>query len=478
VDAIEIVNFAVNNAYLTYTSWSLVGSTLLINYPDGATETYTGFVIDNANLDKGTASATGYEFHLKDQLVMTYAGKLNLDYVRTTGTSGASLSVSDSIKGLTINDVRYALQLPSTDPDYDPVYGNGAIEVKGALNLLPSGAVSGTISQLLVTAEKFLISETIDGDFHVSGNLVSDGQQQTHSVVTGALTGYHQLYQDGSHVDVSGLSAELAAPYEVDETLLANPLYFAGNDNINIELPAVLPSDFLMASGAGDDRLTIQGGGGRFNVNAGDGNDQITVLGDAHHVEGGTGMDTVILQSARANYHVVHNDLPADPRVLQPVDMFVVTDKAGAASNLTGVERIQFADATIALDINGNAGQAYRLYQAAFNRTPDKVGLGFWINAMDSGSSLISVSQGFVVSNEFKDAYGVNRSNHDLVSQFYQNILHRAPEEGGLNFWVGVLDNKQVGVADVLAGISESAENKAGLIGVIGNGIEFTPYHP
>jgi hypothetical protein len=395
---------------------------------------------------------------------MTYAGKINLDYASTP-----AMSVSDSAKGSTINDVRYALELPPTDPDYDQALGNGAIEVKGALTLLPSGAVSGTITQISATAEKLIVSEVMDGNFQVSGNLVTDGQQQTHSVVTGALTGYHLSYLDGSHVDVSGVSAVLAAPYVVDQTLLAIPSYFGGADDINIELPAHVTSDYLMASGAGNDRLTINGGGGRLNVNAGDGNDQITILGDAHRVDGGAGLDTVVLQSARADFRVV---LGAS------AGSYSLTDKAGAISALTGVERLQFTDAAVALDIDGNGGQAYRLYQAAFNRVPDKVGLGFWINAMDSGTSLLSVSQGFVGSNEFKAAYGTNPSNHDLVAQFYQNILHRAPEAGGLNFWTGVLDNHQAGVADVLAGISESAENKAGLIGVIGNGFEFTPYHP
>jgi hypothetical protein len=39
-----------------------------------------------------------------------------------------------------------------------------------------------------------------------------------------------------------------------------------------------------------------------------------------------------------------------------------------------------------------------------------------------------------------------------------------------------VLDSKAAGTADVLASISDSAENKAGLVGVIGNGFEYTPF--
>jgi hypothetical protein len=155
---------------------------------------------------------------------------------------------------------------------------------------------------------------------------------------------------------------------------------------------------------------------------------------------------------------------------------YTVTDKAGTVQQLTGVERLAFSDTTVALDVDGNGGQVYRIYQAALNRAPDAGGLGYWINAMDHGQSLASVAQGFLDSAEYHKAYDGVTSNRELVGRYYENILHRAPDAGGLEFWAGVLDNKAAGTADVLASISDSAENKAGLIGVIGNGFEYTPY--
>ena len=95
---------------------------------------------------------------------------------------------------------------------------------------------------------------------------------------------------------------------------------------------------------------------------------------------------------------------------------------------------------------------------------------------MDHGQSLTNVAKGFVDSDEYRKAYGGVASNRELVTKFYENILHRTPDAGGLDFWAGVLDNKAAGTADVLAAISESSENKAGLVGVIGNGFEYTPY--
>jgi hypothetical protein len=224
----------------------------------------------------------------------------------------------------------------------------------------------------------------------------------------------------------------------------------------------------MLQAGAGNDRISVNGGGGQLGVMAGDGNDQITLLGGAHTVDGGAGIDTVRLSMA-------HSDATIQ-RIGTTGSTYTVTDKAGTVQQLTGVERLAFSDTTVALDIDGNGGQVYRIYQAALNRAPDAGGLGYWIRAMDHGQSLASVAQGFLDSAEYHKAYDGVTSNRELVTRYYENILHRTPDAGGLDFWAGVLDSKTAGTADVLASISDSAENKAGLIGVIGNGFEYTPY--
>jgi len=159
---------------------------------------------------------------------------------------------------------------------------------------------------------------------------------------------------------------------------------------------------------------------------------------------------------------------------------FTVVDKTGAegTDTLSGVERLVFADGGVALDVDASSlgGQAYRIYKAAFARTPDSGGVGFWMSALDKGMSLVDIATGFIASDEYKTAYGTNLSNRALITKYYENILGRAPEQGGLDFWVGVLDNKQASVAQVLASISESGENITGTAALIANGFEFTPY--
>jgi hypothetical protein len=194
--------------------------------------------------------------------------------------------------------------------------------------------------------------------------------------------------------------------------------------------------------------------------------DTLRGAANSGHIDGGGGLDTVVYAGSRAAYQLVHGAAG-----------FTVAHGAPAtADTLANVERLKFDDATVALDIGGVGGQAYRIYQAAFDRVPDSVGLGFWIAAMDHGTGLSAVAQGFIDSKEFKDLYGAAPSNADLVGKFYEHVLHRAPEQGGFDFWVSVLDQHKAGVVDVLVGISESPENQAGLASVIGNGFAYTPY--
>ena len=150
----------------------------------------------------------------------------------------------------------------------------------------------------------------------------------------------------------------------------------------------------------------------------------------------------------------------------------VQLENKSVLSNLYSIERLQFTDKTIAFDIDGNAGQTYRVYKAAFNRTPDNGGLKYWIQQMDGGKKLSEVASGFIASNEFKSLYGANPTSDQFVAKLYSNVLGRSPDAGGFNYWVGLLNNKQIDMTSTLVNFSESTENQAGVIGVIQNGIE------
>lgn len=158
----------------------------------------------------------------------------------------------------------------------------------------------------------------------------------------------------------------------------------------------------------------------------------------------------------------------------------VITTPATTLNAPPNITRLHFADGVVALDLDGNAGQAYRLYQAAFNRKPDLAGLGYWIRMMDTGTvpTLNDVAHHFYHSEEFKQLYGSAPSYPDLVIRYYRNALQREPDAGGYAYWLDILNRRVLTPAQVLAAFAESPENKTRVLSDITNGILYTPYGP
>ena len=217
---------------------------------------------------------------------------------------------------------------------------------------------------------------------------------------------------------------------------------------------------------AGDDG--IQGSAGADGLMGFAGNDRIRGGGGDDWISGGAGFDFALYAGNRAGYTVTRTGGAA-----------TVADGTGVEGrdSLEGIERLVFADTNVALDVGAGevGGRAYRLYEAAFDRTPDAPGVGFWIGKLDAGVSVTAVAQGFIDSQEYRAAYGSAMTHRELVTRYYTNILDRAPEQAGLDFWVGKLDSGATR-ADVLAGISESAENIKGSAALIANGFSYLPY--
>ena len=139
--------------------------------------------------------------------------------------------------------------------------------------------------------------------------------------------------------------------------------------------------------------------------------------------------------------------------------------------SISGAERIQADDGYLALDMDGNAGQAFRLYNAAFDRLPDGSGLAFWIDQLDNGLSLTAVAEGFTRSDEFRSIYGDNPTTSEFVDRLYHNVLGREGDAEGIAFWEGVLNSGAVANVDVLVLFSESPENVTGVAPQLADGI-------
>jgi hypothetical protein len=141
------------------------------------------------------------------------------------------------------------------------------------------------------------------------------------------------------------------------------------------------------------------------------------------------------------------------------------------------IERLAFLDVSVAFDTKNVAGKAYRIYKAAFDRTPDGGGLGYWIAQMDKGMDVVEVAARFIDSPEFRSLYGTNPSNAEFLTEVYSNVLDRTPDEAGLAWWVNEMKtNPAKSWQKVLADFSESTENQANVASLIANGIPFDPW--
>jgi hypothetical protein len=179
-------------------------------------------------------------------------------------------------------------------------------------------------------------------------------------------------------------------------------------------------------------------------------------------VTGTSGLDTAVILAARTGYTVGASG-----------SGFLLSGSMGV-DQLNSVERVTFNDGTgIALDITGHGGEAYRLYQTAFNRAPDQAGLGFQINALDAGNTLLAVANNFLASPEFTRTYGA-LNDQQFVTQLYANVLHRAPDDGGFAFYTNNLASHVATRGSVVVGFSESPENQANLVGVEQQGLFYT----
>jgi hypothetical protein len=79
-------------------------------------------------------------------------------------------------------------------------------------------------------------------------------------------------------------------------------------------------------------------------------------------------------------------------------------------------------------------------YDQFFNRVADAGGRQFWINQMLAGAREENVMAAFTVTTEYTLSHLTNDS---FVTGLYQDILNRAPDAGGLTFWVNALATNQ-----------------------------------
>ena len=132
----------------------------------------------------------------------------------------------------------------------------------------------------------------------------------------------------------------------------------------------------------------------------------------------------------------------------------------GANDSLVNIQRLQFVDGYETYSPNDNAGEVYRLYEAVLGRAPDHEGLTSWTNELNSGVSLQTVADSFIASTEFQASLS-STAYVDFITLLYDNVLHRAPDQTGINYWYDQLSLGVMSEAQVVVGFTQSPEDIA-----------------
>ena len=180
---------------------------------------------------------------------------------------------------------------------------------------------------------------------------------------------------------------------------------------------------------------TLRGLAGDDTLSGGAGDDLL---------DGGAGRDTAFLSGKQSSYTLTLSptgttitDRRADGN---GTDTLVDMEFLDFDTNLFGgpVELFKLAgSATLSQD---RFESFIELYIAYFNRAPDAGGLAFWGTAFADGITLEEMASLFIGQPETEAAYPPGTSNAVFAETVYNNVLGRAPDPGGFDFWVGLLN--------------------------------------
>lgn len=203
-----------------------------------------------------------------------------------------------------------------------------------------------------------------------------------------------------------------------------------------------------------------------------DASERINALAGDDVVFGSAGDDTI--SGGDDSDRVVYGGSSATHRPSLGEDGTVTLLKPDGTDSLEGVERIDLTDGDYLYDLalgTEAVDLGYRLYSAAFARTPDEGGLRFWVEQIAAGLGFEAAAGFFIDSLEFEESYGVTGAEiradapapevvDTYIDALYNNVLLRDADEGGRAFWTGAFEGG-TGPEALLVFFAGSDENVA-----------------
>lgn len=210
------------------------------------------------------------------------------------------------------------------------------------------------------------------------------------------------------------------------------------------------------------------GSGGSDTLIGGAGVDHLAGFGGDDMLDGGPGIDL-----ARLNVRRDEANLAKTP------SGWIVSSGAEGRDTLTGIERLQFVDTYLALDLDGAAGQVAKILGALFGKgaLSNKVYAGIGLSLLDQGMSYSELVAVAVASDAFAKLAG-GRSNGQFVDLVYHNVVGAAPDATQRAHYIGLLDRGEYTQGSLALLACEAAPNvqQVGLVGLASSGLPYEPF--
>lgn len=213
-------------------------------------------------------------------------------------------------------------------------------------------------------------------------------------------------------------------------------------------------ADNRIEGGAGADQLF--GSTSKDIIDAGDGDDFVTSSFGDDQIDGGPGLDTFRFNG------VFHEEVSFSKSALGTISLNNITNRY----SLENIERIAFEDKWVALDLEGNAGNAAKIIACAFGIENLGTYVGTGIALLDAGETTQSVADLIIKLDLIP-----HTTNTEFVNTIYENTIGRAPNILESAIYVDMLETNVYSKSELLklAASTPFAENQ--IIEVALNGI-------
>jgi Ca2+-binding RTX toxin-like protein len=300
----------------------------------------------------------------------------------------------------------------------------------------------------------------LDALRHLYGARGANAGDDTYRLDDGAGRSRTTIVDDGGRNAIDASATSVGATLDLRAGRLSSigrdADGFAATDNLALASGTTIHD----ATGSPFDDVIV-GNDLNNRIEPGDGNDL---------VDGGGGLDVVLHAGMLGGYSVTRSAVTGRWNV-------EARDGQRGSDALTGVERLRFDDRSLALDVDGAAGDAATLIAALFGpsfvEVPEIVGIG--LSLFDAGMTIGEVAELAVQTGAFVALAG-SASNTHFVRFVYQNVFGEPLTDAATEAsFVAMLDSGQLTKRD-LAVAAASLAGSLGRVDLVGMAAEGLAY--